>query len=1012
MSPARAPRRLPGFRFEVQAPPLAEVLPRMDVAIFVGFAASGPIETPVAVESSAQFEAIFGDDAPIAWDTERGTQVYAYLAPAVRAFFRNGGVRCWVIRVAQRGRHPQDLADRFTHNRARTNYFPVAGLACAEFNAQGEMIAVTPAFARARAEGSWSDSLRVAAALASRPLQISQVVALEGAEPVFDLSVSSPTDVAEGDLLRLTFKQEGYALLSAVKKIEVTPESSPPFAPQMFGRRTLRITGTRAVWCRQFSVEEFSPPANLVNVATYTFEPDNLTNDNLASEQERTPRFELVTEAAVVLPDISSPPSSSTSSEQVEQTLTLDLRNISFADAPQPGALLRLDFPNQPVWLTVQRVAMQRDGSKEIARVSGQAVATLSGHPTPAPTSVPTMEKLSFELWVRQSDEYAISLKDLAFDSAHERFWGLLPADQDLYQEALAGERPTPAIVWWRPAGDVYRFPLAGPLSANEIYFPIAMSPLPVQYQRPVRLPGTALERDGLARFDASLFLDDALLESNVENFLSQSEFLRYLSAKPRALHGLHSAVGVDEATIIAVPDAVHRGWELTPEEPAPAVQPPQSLPHPDWWHFLDCKEKTEIKLVNEPEWGNFLSCGIKVIAAPTLQDASEPENQTGTFSLSWTFDTAVVAPGESARFILEESTTADFVGSVTIYDGPASDYTNYGRRPGDYFYRVRVIVGSNASDWSNTTVVRVTSVSRWRMKKLRSYSEEQATTDYSPDTLFAVHRALLRMCAARGDLFALLSLPEHYRETLALEHVNTLKLTPERTPPTEGIAPLGYGEQGAFSYGAIYHPWLVGREENQFDEVRRTPPCGAVCGVLAQRAIKRGPWIAPANEILKDVVSLFPPILAERRFNLQQAQINLIRQEPRGFLSLSADTLSDDEDFRPINVRRLLMLIRRMALRLGATYVFEPQSDAFRRLVARGFYAMLDQMFVRGAFGGRAPSDSYQVVTDESLNTPQSIEQGRFIVELKVRPSLPMTFLTVRLVQSGDRGLVTEGRS
>ena len=84
---AQSTRRLPGFRFEVQAPPLAEALPRMDVAIFIGFTASGPLETPVAVESSAQFQAIFGDDAPLAWDTKRGTQIYAYLAPAVRAFF-------------------------------------------------------------------------------------------------------------------------------------------------------------------------------------------------------------------------------------------------------------------------------------------------------------------------------------------------------------------------------------------------------------------------------------------------------------------------------------------------------------------------------------------------------------------------------------------------------------------------------------------------------------------------------------------------------------------------------------------------------------------------------------------------------------------------------------------------------------------------------------------------------------------------------------------------------------
>jgi phage tail sheath protein FI len=42
-------------------------------------------------------------------------------------------------------------------------------------------------------------------------------------------------------------------------------------------------------------------------------------------------------------------------------------------------------------------------------------------------------------------------------------------------------------------------------------------------------------------------------------------------------------------------------------------------------------------------------------------------------------------------------------------------------------------------------------------------------------------------------------------------------------------------------------------------------------------------------------------------------------------------------------------------------------------------------------------------------VNTRQSLDSGRFIVELRVAPSRPMTFLTVRLVQSGDRTSVAE---
>ena len=108
MSAARA--RLPGFKFETQAPPLDEILPRMDIAAFVGFAASGPLQLPVAIESEAQFTAIFGEDVALAWDVVRGEQVSSYLGPAVRSFFRNGGRRCWVIRAArQRPKPANDL---------------------------------------------------------------------------------------------------------------------------------------------------------------------------------------------------------------------------------------------------------------------------------------------------------------------------------------------------------------------------------------------------------------------------------------------------------------------------------------------------------------------------------------------------------------------------------------------------------------------------------------------------------------------------------------------------------------------------------------------------------------------------------------------------------------------------------------------------------------------------------------------------------------------------------------
>ena len=274
-----------------------------------------------------------------------------------------------------------------------------------------------------------------------------------------------------------------------------------------------------------------------------------------------------------------------------------------------------------------------------------------------------------------------------------------------------------------------------------------------------------------------------------------------------------------------------------------------------------------------------------------------------------------------------------------------------------------------------------------------------------------AVQRALLRMCGARGDLFAVLALPEHFREEEAIDYVSQLK-SPNargRTVHNELLQPVNSSEKNILSYGACYHPWPI--ERDAAGDFRRVPPDGAACGVLARRALSRGAWVAPANELLSGVVALTPPIDRRRWLDLQEARVNLFRHEPAGFLALDADTLIDDEDLRPINVRRLLILLRRLAIREGATYVFEPNDDSFRRLVQHRFEGLLNQLYVRGAFAGRTSREAFEVNTGIDLNTPQSVEQGRFIIELKVAPSLPLTFLTIRLMQTGDRVSVVELR-
>lgn len=977
---ARAPRRLPGFRFETQAPPLPEVLPRMDIAVFIGFAAAGPLQTPVAIESEPQFAAIFGDDAPLAWDVERGEQIHAHLGPAVRSFFRNGGQRCWIIRVAR-----QTATDLQPLNRARYNYFPIPNLARVEFNAGGSINDVTPAFARGRSEGSWSDQIRVSSAVLSRPIQLDAGLQSDGLNYVLQIANDPANPLAPGDLLRLDF-ENGLSALMALQSIGPT-DSSPP------ATQTLKAIASRAVWLHSMAHDP-ALPAPDTNVTATVFTREAVTSP--PSTQDEISNFAMLYDG-VLTPD---QPASPVDEEQFR--VSLKLTNCPLADAPLQGALVKINHGGNEWWMTVESLDFTA-GDDAAPLLTGNAFRIVAA-PNPLPAAIPAGERLSFELWVRKAEEYAISLSDLGFAPDHERFWGRLLTDEEIYRETDSSETENPATILWQQVGDLFRFPLAGMANGDELYFPLFMPAIPENYLGPVALPGSERERDGLAEFDAALFLDPDLMEIGAGVLAATAEFLQYLSPRPRRLTGIHAVFPLEEPTIIAVPDAVHCGWLKHARE---RLREPEKSPpplRPEWWHFLDCNpppkkkpalsncepeppEPSPIKAVSVPEWGNFLSCSIQIIEPPQL--FALPQISTdGNITLKW-----ASSPPLEADYVLEEATQPDFSDAETIYSGTLTSYTLYGRRSGDYCYRVRAIVGADTSDWSNGVAVRVEEESRWIVD----------TKTYSSDVLLAVQRSLLRLCVARGDLFGVLSLPEHYREDKAMEHTNLLRATPNLAPATANVAPIGFGEANALSYGAVYQPWLVGRE-NLTDAVIAMPPCGAVAGSIAESALTRGAWIAPANRPLRGVVALKPAMLPERRLALQDALVNLVRQEPRGFIVLDADTLSTDEDLREISVRRLLILLRRQALRLGTTYVFEPNSQAFRRTVDRGFTEMLDGMFERGAFAGASPATSYQVVTDDSLNTAQSVDVGRFIIELRVAPSLPMRFLTIRLVQTSER--------
>lgn len=981
-------RRLPGFRFEAQTTMRENVLPRMDIAVFVGFASSGPIETPVVLESAEQFKTIFGEDLPLVWDKEKSETIYAYLAPTVRSFFKNGGKRCWIIRVAR-----TVGVDGYKRNRACANFFPLNGFVGFDFSNDD----VFPALAEARSRGSWSDDLQIGTATLSRAVKLLQLTD-KLRKKLVKIEISANERIEKGELIRLLYKNS--ALLLSVD--EILPEKKSEFDPnEQKGRRKVSFISKHYLWIQNLpEIQNSKFGGNLlIEFWTKQHRFDSTDIYKTVHYQKRA--------KVTFLKTIKDSFGNKTN------TVLLRFNDLSAENTPNVGSLLMAKYQRKQLCLKVKTVNIDESEAKEKVEILCEAVYLRKNINRPPET--PLTEKLTFEFWVKKGDAKLQKLSDLGFNEGQPRFWGILPTDEEVFGfKEYATDEETSA---WTQNADAKYFPLSRNNRENLTYYPIFPTVSPEEYLGAIPMFGTKLERDGLGKFDADLFLDEKLKDTNLYNLLTDAEFIRYVSENPRKLYGIHavlapetiinksvegfgtnrkySSVSLEEATIISVPDAVHRGWfyEKDDTEVLPPVPSPPPI-RPEWWTF-ECPDEAKMKAISEPLWENFLKCGIRVIAKPENLRLKEENVSGGKFTLLW--DCAETDP--DTEFVLEESTDRKFQFSQMIYRGKAEEFFVSQRDAGVYYYRVKAVIKKQFSDWSDGLAVKIDAADSWRSRTAQ---------EFKPKVLLAVQRALIRLAAARGDIFAVLDLPEHFDKKDAILYVAELKTTKGFTAETSGVEPFSNDELKALSYAAVYHPWILSREDGA-EKVQINPPSGSVCGVMAQRSLRRGAWIAPANEPLSGVLGLTQTFERDDFYDFQENLINLLRNEPNGFLVLDSDTLSDEIDLRSINVRRLLSLLRRLALKHGAEYVFEPNDERFRRLVQRGFSALLDVMFMRGAFAGNTPATSYQVNVSDTLNNLQSVEQGRFIVEIKVAPSQPLKFVNVRLVQTGGRATVTE---
>jgi hypothetical protein len=359
--------------------------------------------------------------------------------------------------------------------------------------------------------------------------------------------------------------------------------------------------------------------------------------------------------------------------------------------------------------------------------------------------------------------------------------------------------------------------------------------------------------------------------------------------------------------------------------------------------------------------------------------------------TLTWTPSSVADA------YILETAPDPRFGGHRSIYRGPDSSYSLWAADDRTWYFRVAASAGDRESPWSATISSGSVPVANQLLVRPATAAQDSA--------LVAVHAALLVLAAGRGDTVALLSLPLEFRDDEISEYRANLLLELSQTYRVG----LGDGDR-TLTYGSLYHPWPLVREPDPGNAARVAPgtPDGLMAGTIAARTLSGGPWLSPANRLLPGVVSL-AWAAGPREPADGLLPVNRLQQRPDGFTTLSSWTLDRRSEVAELAIRRLLIVLRRLALREGATFAFLPNDEFLARLVAREFESVLTDLFVRGAFAGRTESEAFQVITDSRVNTQRERETGRLVVELRVAPSRPLAFLTIRLLQLGGEQLRSE---
>jgi phage tail sheath protein FI len=204
-------------------------------------------------------------------------------------------------------------------------------------------------------------------------------------------------------------------------------------------------------------------------------------------------------------------------------------------------------------------------------------------------------------------------------------------------------------------------------------------------------------------------------------------------------------------------------------------------------------------------------------------------------------------------------------------------------------------------------------------------------------------------------------------------------------------------------SYGALYYPWawIFNPLNNSNVPI---PPSGPALGRYAYTDSNIGVWKSPAgvnDGAMRTVVALGQPLTDADQDQLNPNGINALRNLINyGNVIYGARTVSQDQQWTYLSVRRLFIYVEQSLRDSLQWVVFEPNDQALWSAVTRDVDAFLTTLWNQGALFGATAQEAFFVTCDASNNPPETRSLGQLYIDIGLAPVYPAEFVIIRITQ------------